>query len=153
MLIFKITHWYRYHCSSHIATKKTTVLTVHYIFCPILHCQLITKLRFKCRASGSRIWSPHRQTLSLSVERTSPRVALCLDVGNPVSFILRKTKQLFDISIFLLFCHARQTNYSQHSQIISPIIVKHIYYRCLFIAGFQRTENIAARSIDWFIPG
>lgn len=50
------------------------------------------------------------------------------------------TLSAFGISVFLLFGYALQTNYSQHSP-TSPIMLKHISYRCLFMAWFQRTEH------------
>ena len=101
------------------------------------------KLEFKQRASGFHVWPLNHQAPSLSVERTAFVVILCLDFRDLVSFILGKIKRrlvLWATSILLLFCYALQTDYSQHSP-TSPVMFKHIYYRCLFMAWFQRTEH------------
>lgn len=129
------------------------MLRANYIICPMLHYWLIAKLSFKCRASGSRVWSLNPK-LCHSPWKMCISSWSCsfLDFEEPVSFILRKIKQLFDISIFLLFCHTLQTNHSQYSH-SNPIISKHIYYRCLFMTWFQRTENITASSTNWFKSG
>lgn len=134
MLLFRITHWYKYHLSHITTKKKITVLRINYIIFPILPSGFI---------NSKAVWIQGIWLVSdplITIERVFCTVVLCLDLGDPVSFILRKRKQLFDIRIFLLFCHALQNYFSRHSH-TSPIMFKHIYYRCLFMTWFQRAET------------